>query len=210
MSSHDEGISDRDFTRLRTLIYAQSGITLSPDKKTMLELRIKRRLRSLELESYAEYCDYLFGHQGQKDEIVHLLDVVTTNKTDFYREPAHFDFLVGKALPDLMARNPAGRDLLIWSAGCSTGEEPYTLSIVLTSTSSVTQAFDLGAGDGSFHHRARESPPGSVHLRSRESRASGSEKEIFLAWTRSPIQPAPRGPGIAQVSGVPAPEFHGR
>lgn len=132
MSSRDEGISDRDFTRLRTLIYAQSGITLSPDKKTMLELRIKRRLRSLELESYAQYCEYLFGDQGQKDEIVHLLDVVTTNKTDFYREPAHFDFLARKALPDLMARNPAGRDLVIWSAGCSTGEEPYTLSIVLT------------------------------------------------------------------------------
>jgi chemotaxis protein methyltransferase CheR len=132
MSSHDEGISNSDFVRLRTLIYAQSGITLSPDKKTMLELRIKRRLRSLELDSYSQYCDYLFGHRGQKDEIVHLLDVVTTNKTDFYREPAHFNFLVQTALPDLMARNTSGRDLLIWSAGCSTGEEPYTLTIVLT------------------------------------------------------------------------------
>jgi chemotaxis protein methyltransferase CheR len=132
MSSHDEGISNRDFARLCSLIYAQSGITLSSDKKTMLELRIKRRLRGLELDSYSNYCDYLFSHQGQKDEIVHLLDVVTTNKTDFYREPAHFDYLVQKALPDLTARNLTGRDLLIWSAGCSTGEEPYTLSIVLT------------------------------------------------------------------------------
>lgn len=132
MSSHEEGISNADFARLRSLIYAQSGITLSTDKKTMLELRIKRRLRSLELESYSQYCDYLFGQHGQKNEIVHLLDVVTTNKTDFYREPAHFDYLVEKALPDLTARNASGRDLLIWSAGCSTGEEPYTLAIVLT------------------------------------------------------------------------------
>ncbi len=132
MSSHEEGISNADFARLRGLIYAQSGITLSPDKKTMLELRIKRRLRSLDLDSFSQYCDYLFGHQGQKNEIVHLLDVVTTNKTDFYRESAHFDFLVRKALPDLMTRNTSGRELLIWSAGCSTGEEPYTLAIVLT------------------------------------------------------------------------------
>ncbi len=132
MNSREDGITNADFARLRNLIYAQSGITLSPDKKTMLELRIRRRLRSLEMDSYTQYCTYLFGNKGQKDEIVHLLDVVTTNKTDFFREPAHFDFLVQKALPDLLSRNRSGRDLLIWSAGCSTGEEPYTLAIVLT------------------------------------------------------------------------------
>ncbi len=69
--------------------------------------------------------------QGQKEEIVHLIDVVTTNKTDFFREPGHFEFLVQKALPDLVARNESGRQLLVWSAGCSTGEEPYTLAMVL-------------------------------------------------------------------------------
>jgi chemotaxis protein methyltransferase CheR len=132
MSRHDEGISNSDFTRLRDLIYAQSGINLSADKKTMLELRIKRRVRSLDLNSFAQYCEYLFGHQGQREEIVHLLDVVTTNKTDFFREPTHFDYLVQKSLPDLVARNGSGRDLLVWSAGCSTGEEPYTLAVVLS------------------------------------------------------------------------------
>jgi chemotaxis protein methyltransferase CheR len=131
MSERDESISNRDFGRLRSLIYEQSGISLSPDKKTMLELRVKRRLRSLHLDSFAEYCEYLFGPHGQKEEIVHLLDVVSTNKTDFFREPEHFEFLVRKAIPELMARNESGRPLLIWSAGCSTGEEPYTLAIVL-------------------------------------------------------------------------------
>ncbi len=132
MSGRDETISKRDFVRLRGLIYEQSGINLSVDKKIMLELRIKRRLRTLDLPSFAVYCEYLFGHQGQREEIVHLIDAVSTNKTDFYREPDHFDFLVQKALPDLTARNQSGRPLLIWSAGCSTGEEPYTLAIVLT------------------------------------------------------------------------------
>ena len=78
----------------------------------MLELRIKRRLRSLNLNSYAQYCDYLFARHGQKEEIVHLIDVVTTNKTDFFREPGHFEFLVQKALPDLVARNESGTALV--------------------------------------------------------------------------------------------------
>lgn len=121
MSNRGESISNADFTRLRTLIYAQSGINLSSEKKTMLELRIRQRLRGLHLESYDEYCEYLFAGHNQKEEIVHLIDVVTTNKTDFFREPEHFDFLVQKALPDLVARNESGRQLLLWSAGCSTG-----------------------------------------------------------------------------------------
>ena len=126
MTEREESISSADFRRLCSLIYEQSGINLNADKKTMLELRIKRRVRSLNLQSFAEYCQYLFGPQGQKDEIAHLLDVVSTNKTDFFREPDHFDFLAQKAVPDLIERNPSGRPILIWSAGCSTGEEPYT------------------------------------------------------------------------------------
>ncbi len=131
MTGHADAISNADFNRLRSLIYTESGINLSADKKTMLELRIKRRLRDLRLNTYAEYCAYLFRRDGQKEEIVHLLDVVTTNKTDFFREPAHFEFLAQRALPDLASRNSARPELWVWSAGCSTGEEPYTLAMVL-------------------------------------------------------------------------------
>jgi chemotaxis protein methyltransferase CheR len=131
MSSREEAISNSDFGRLRSFIYAEAGINLNMDKRTMLELRIKRRLKSLNLTSFSEYCDYLFGHQGQKEEIVHFLDVVTTNKTDFFREPDHFEYLTQKALPELVARNGRERQVVVWSAGCSTGEEPYTLAIVM-------------------------------------------------------------------------------
>jgi chemotaxis protein methyltransferase CheR len=144
MSSRDETISNADFGRLRTLIYAQSGINLNADKKAMLELRIKRRLKSLELTSFSDYCEYLFGHQGQKEEIVHFLDVVTTNKTDFFREPDHFDYLVQKALPELIARCGYERSILVWSAGCSTGEEPYTLAMVMN---------EFGQTHPGFHFR---------------------------------------------------------
>jgi chemotaxis protein methyltransferase CheR len=132
MSARDESISNRDYARLCDLIYEQAGIHLGSGKQTMLEARIKRRLKALDLSSYSDYCDYLFGHQGLREEITHLIDVVTTNKTDFFREPRHFSFLVEKALPELTSMNGGGRPLLIWSAGCSTGEEPYTLAIVLS------------------------------------------------------------------------------
>lgn len=131
MTGHDETISKSDYSRLCRLIYEQSGINLNAEKKTMLELRIKRRLKVLQLDSFRVYCDYLFTPQGQREEIVHLLDVVSTNKTDFFREPEHFDYLLQKAIPDLIARNDSGHSLLIWSAGCSTGEEPYTLAMIL-------------------------------------------------------------------------------
>jgi len=132
MSAYDESISNRDFVRLCELIYEVAGIQLGSQKKTMLEVRIKRRLKALNLDSYKQYCEYLFGQKGMKDEIVHFIDVVTTNKTDFFREPSHFDFLAQKALPEITARCTNGRPFLIWSAGCSTGEEPYTIAIVLS------------------------------------------------------------------------------
>jgi chemotaxis protein methyltransferase CheR len=123
------------------LIYEQSGIVLNQEKKTMLELRIKRRLRSLSMNSFGQYCEYLFARHNHQEEIVHLLDVVTTNKTDFFREPDHFEYLVQKALPDLLAREQLDKGLLVWSAGCSTGEEPYTLAMVLSEYAQLHPGF---------------------------------------------------------------------
>jgi chemotaxis protein methyltransferase CheR len=132
LSIEEQSISGSDLTRLRSLAYDQAGIHLGPDKKTMLELRIRPRLRVLGLNSYSEYCEYLFGRQGQREELVSFLDVVTTNKTDFFREPGHFEFLVKIGLAAMLERTGATRELRLWSAGCSTGEEPYTLAMVLS------------------------------------------------------------------------------
>ncbi len=132
MTTRDESLSSRDHARLCDLIYREAGIVLGTEKKTMLEVRVKRRLKDLNFISYSQYCDYLFAREDRSQEIVHLIDVVTTNKTDFFREPRHFNFLVDKALPELTNGNSGGRPCLIWSAGCSTGEEPYTLGMVLS------------------------------------------------------------------------------
>jgi chemotaxis protein methyltransferase CheR len=132
MNDRDQSISNSDLSRLRTLIYSQSGINLNADKRTMLELRLKPRLRALTINSYREYCEYVFSAPGQREEMVHLLDAITTNKTDFFREPGHFDYLTRKGLQEMMTANSSGRPLTFWSAGCSSGEEPYTLAMVLS------------------------------------------------------------------------------
>ncbi|GBE02727.1 chemotaxis protein methyltransferase [bacterium BMS3Bbin06] len=127
-------LSTKEFTRLGEFIQTECGIKMSASKKTMLEARLRKRLRCLDMESFSEYCDYLFSPRGVKNELIHMIDVVTTNKTDFFREPAHFDYLFHTALPELIASRGSGirKKLMLWSAGCSTGEEPYTLSMVLS------------------------------------------------------------------------------
>jgi chemotaxis protein methyltransferase CheR len=133
MGLQADSLSARDFDRIAKLIYDECGIHLNAEKKIMLEGRLKRRMARLEMGSYSEYCNYVFSGRGRhKEEVVQLIDVVTTNKTDFFREKTHFDFLVSKALPELVSQRPTGHEIFVWSAGCSTGEEPYTLAIVLS------------------------------------------------------------------------------
>ena len=129
-----DSLSPRDFEQLRALVRAECGIHLAPEKRTMLEVRIRKRVRSLNLGSCSEYAAFLLSPAGRQREMRQFIDVVTTNKTDFFRESRHFDFLVETALPTLAAQSGAGfdRPFLAWSAGCSTGEEPYTLAIVLS------------------------------------------------------------------------------
>jgi len=131
MAEHEQIISSHDFSRLRRLIYNETGIALSAAKQTMLEGRIRRRLKALAIASYRDYCSYVFSDHGLQQELVHLIDAVTTNKTDFFREPRHFDFLVSRVLPQHIAGEESRRPFLVWSAGCSSGEEPYTLAMVL-------------------------------------------------------------------------------
>lgn len=127
-------MTEKDFGRLSEFIQKELGIKMPEAKKTMLESRLQKRLRALGYGSYAEYCDYLFGPDGMLGELVYMIDLVTTNKTEFFRESAQFEYLFNTALPELVKTTGAGvkRELKVWSAGCSTGEEPYTLSMVLT------------------------------------------------------------------------------
>jgi len=127
-------LTDSDFRRLSEYIESQLGIKMPRTKKQLLESRLLKRLRALGMGSYVEYCEYLFSPEGHEHEIVTMIDLVTTNKTDFFREPDHFDYLFNTALPELVKSYGAGvrKTLMVWSAGCSTGEEPYTLAMIMS------------------------------------------------------------------------------
>ncbi|GFO68982.1 chemotaxis protein methyltransferase [Geomonas limicola] len=135
-------LSAKEFGRLSRFIYDTCGIKMPEVKKTMLEARLAKRLRTLGMHSFVEYCDYLFSATGQENELVQMLDMVTTNKTDFFREPDHFEYLTQKVLPGWCQRHP-GATLSLWSAGCSSGEEPYTLSMVLSEFALHNPGFDF-------------------------------------------------------------------
>ncbi|MDD2499793.1 MAG: protein-glutamate O-methyltransferase [Geobacter sp.] len=135
----------KEFDQFSTLIYDEVGIKMPPAKKTMLEARLQKRLKALGMHSFQEYSDFIFSPLGRDQEIIHLIDVVTTNKTDFFREPQHFDFLVREAIPTMRQIRGAGDSPLnpfrIWSAGCSTGEEPYTMAMVLHDYAAANHGF---------------------------------------------------------------------
>lgn len=130
MSTASDYLSDRQFRDISELIERQVGIQLPPAKRTMVEGRLRKRVRALGLASLDQYGAYLFTEGGLDEEVVNLIDCVTTNKTDFFREPSHFTFLCQTALPDLIERG-SGRPLKVWSAACSTGAEAYTAAMVL-------------------------------------------------------------------------------
>jgi chemotaxis protein methyltransferase CheR len=122
-------LSQRNYARLSELIQSYSGIKMPSSKRTMLEGRLRRRMRATGIVTLDDYCCYLFEENGLDAEIIHLIDAVTTNKTEFFREPAHFDFLKSDVLPALA--DEGRKTIKVWSAACSIGAEPYTLAMVL-------------------------------------------------------------------------------
>ena len=124
-----EALSLRNFNRLGQFIHDYSGIRMPPSKRTMLEGRLRRCMRESGHVSINDYCAYLFDGGGLDRERVRLLDAVTTNKTDFFREPQHFEFLTEVGLPAIAKRR--GGKVKIWSAACSIGAEAYTTAMVI-------------------------------------------------------------------------------
>ncbi len=126
-------IRDEEFEALRRLIYERAGIVLNDSKKALVASRLARRLRALQLENYGRYYERVVRDDPDGAEMRELLNCITTNKTDFFRESHHFDWLKTQGFAEAVARARAtgSRKLRIWSAGCSTGEEPYTLGMVM-------------------------------------------------------------------------------
>lgn len=124
-------ITNDEFETFSRFIFDRSGIHLPSTKKSLLTSRLNRRLHKLGISSFGEYYDFLHNDPGGDEEIIKMIDEISTNKTDFFREDQHFSFLAKRALPDLCPeKNGLSNNVRIWCAGCSTGEEPYTIAII--------------------------------------------------------------------------------
>jgi len=134
--------SDDDFNSLRKLVREVSGITLSDNKRELVYGRLSRRLRALDLDSFREYRDLLASEGGAR-ELTEFTNAVTTNLTSFFRENHHFEYLANNILKP-RADNPlANRRIRIWSAGCSSGEEPYSIAMTIAETLPDWQRWDI-------------------------------------------------------------------
>jgi len=125
----ESSISEAEFLAIAGMVRAQAGIVLSPSKRDLVFGRLNRRLRILGLTNFTDYIAFLDSPDGQ-DECGEMINALTTNLTSFFREPHHFTFLADTVLAQLWKENPKRR-IRIWSSACSSGEEPYSIAMVL-------------------------------------------------------------------------------
>jgi chemotaxis protein methyltransferase CheR len=134
-------LSDDDFQRIRSLVRARLGIALAESKRELVYGRLSRRLRALKLQNFTRYLQRI--ESGDEEELQHFCNAITTHLTSFFRERHHFDFLARQLLPVLERSNANTRRMRFWSAGCSTGEEPYSIAMVVLENMRHLRGWDV-------------------------------------------------------------------
>ena len=187
-------ITPEGFAQFSAFITGELGIKMSEAKISMLQSRLMRRLRHLKLNSLEEYRRYLFDSRHAEEERVHFIDAVTTNKTDFFREPVHFDYLTRTALPNICSRHKQGSsiNLKLWSAGCSSGEEPYTLAMVLSEFVSQRAGADFLLLGTDVSTRVLKHARLGIYAEARVEPVSGPLRAKYLLRSKDPSQPLVR------------------
>ncbi len=147
---------ENEFNFIRGLVYEHSRINLGPDKRELVSARLGKRLRATKLTSVSEYLDFL-KTRNDGEELGHLIDAISTNHTFFFREIAHFDFLTKSVLPEMKARarQENWTQFNVWSAACSSGEEPYSIAMTLDETLGDTWPWQIEATDISYRILAK-------------------------------------------------------
>ncbi len=192
-------LADRDFHYFGQLIHGLCGIRLGEQKRSMLEGRLRKRLRHLGLPSFEAYRAYVASDAGRPEQ-VHLIDAVTTNKTDFFREPFHFDFLAGTLLPALAAERHGNAPLRFWSAGCATGEEPYTLAMVTAEFAETRPGLEFAVLGTDISTRALEAARLGIYEQARVAPVPAPLRRRYLLRSRD------RERGLVRI----APELRAR
>ncbi|WP_016957488.1 CheR family methyltransferase [Catenovulum agarivorans] len=137
MHQHEFDMTAADFNYIKQQLYIHAGIVLGEHKKEMVYSRLSRRIRHLQLTNFKQYCDYLKAHS--EHELSAFVNALTTNLTSFFRENHHFEFLKQLAQTQWQQDKNMKRKIRIWSAGCSTGEEPYSIAMTLTESLNLKQ-----------------------------------------------------------------------
>ena len=135
-------MTQRDFTTIAGTLMAEAGISLSGNKANLVYSRLAKRLRLLGLRNFAEYCSLVESPSGAAER-QNMIAALTTNVTRFYREPHHFEHLKAKILPELITRVKQGQSARLWSAACSSGQEPYSIALTLLSLLPDAVKYDI-------------------------------------------------------------------
>jgi chemotaxis protein methyltransferase CheR len=184
-------LSAASFSRFARFISTELGIKMPASKVTMVQSRLLRRVRDLRLESVERYAEYFFA-SGNSQEREHFINAITTNKTDFFREPEHFAYLKEVVLPAW--REGAGRGLRFkaWSAGCSTGEEPYTLAMVLAEYAAVQPGFDFAILATDISTRVLHSAEAGIYQEAQILPIPPELRKKYLLRSRNDAEPLAR------------------
>lgn len=175
------------FARFKEFIETNLGIKIPPSKKIMLESRLAKRLRALKMSTYEEYCDYVFGPQGFEREIQQLIDSVTTNETDFFRENNHYEILESRILPELILEKKLS-ELNIWSVAASTGQESYTLSMVMEEFSRTRSPFKYRILGTDISEKVLQVAETGIYTEHQAAKIPNALKQRYCLRSKNPEQ----------------------
>jgi chemotaxis protein methyltransferase CheR len=177
VSEREFKFTEKDFQCVRNLVTEHAGIYLSDAKKDLVYSRLSKRIRKLGFSGFRDYCEYL--KQGHEDELVNFVNAITTNLTSFFREKHHFEYLKSTVMPRLLQDNAGNKRIRIWSAGCSTGEEPYSLAMTVKEALRGTYGWDVKILATDLDTNVIEKAKSGVYAK---ERIEGLDQSIVRKW----------------------------
>ena len=183
-------LGDKEFDKLSEFISSQFGIKLPRAKKTMLQARLQNRLKVLNMDSFSEYTKFIFSGALSESEVVHMVDAVSTNKTDFFRENQHFEFMKSVILPELDAAN--ARYIKVWSSASSSGEEAYTIIMTIYDYFEGKRMPDLSVLGTDISTRILQKAIDAVYTEDRVNMMTLQQKRKYLLKSKDRLKPTVR------------------
>lgn len=179
-------MSDEEYRLLRNLVYDECGICLKEEKKSFLMNRASRRMKALNVTSYYRYFKLLADKKERDHELLAFLDALTINETSFFRNKPQMDFFANKVLPEIISKKREQKDLSlkIWSAGCSTGQEPYTLAMIIRDALMDLKNWRINILASDLSLKALEAAESGLYT---EEKMDGVEQRL-LAWSFSKVK----------------------